>query len=575
MPSANLKHIVVLGHCSQDLAAVAASKAEQDAAYRRAEDSYWSALTIDADHADAYFSLLWFVLYRANWRHLAPLVAELPRFMNAELFSSLSEPRNPSIRPLQSFLLLDGHMQKETMSAFAHDVVEQHGAPPAPPPFAAGLLDALSGAPGARRLRVGYVSSDFGNHPLGHDFQNFFGFHDAKRFEVFAFNIRAAPDTTNWRRRLQESAEHWVDLGRVTDEEAAEDIRSRQVDVLFNLNGYTPGSRNRIFALRPAPIAVMWKGWAGTIGADYVPWLISDKISTPPETAAEQYTEKVLYMPYSYFLNDYMQIHDRLIDLVDEDQLGGPYPMPAEVDQALPAEPQQVPRTKRTFLFCNFNQHYKMDPTSFKVWMGALRRTPRSKLWTLQFPTDTGSVNLAAEGAAAGLGPSRIVSTALLPQDTHLSGKASAHLYLDTFVYNGHTTAADALWAGVPMLTLPGAKQIGRTAAGFAVALGCNDMVAASVKEFEDEACVYQPLFLLISAKFVPCRCRVHVLRRQTCRRRSVAAVCSDLVDFVWIIAFASRVPSAGRLGTALLRMVALLQLLVRVRRLEESSGMH
>ena len=280
-------------------------------------------------------------------------------------------------------------------------------------------------------------------------------------------------------------------------------------------------------------------------------------------------------MPYSYFLNDYMQIHDRLIDLVDEDQLGGPYLMPAEVDQALPAEPQQVPRTKRTFLFCNFNQHYKMDPTSFKVWMGALRRTPRSKLWTLQFPTDTGSVNLAAEGAAAGLGPSRIVSTALLPQDTHLSGKASAHLYLDTFVYNGHTTAADALWAGVPMLTLPGAKQIGRTAAGFAVALGCNDMVAASVKEFEDEACVYQPLFLLISAKFVPYRCRVHVHRRQTCRRRSVAAVCSDLVDFVWIIAFASRVPSAGRLGTALLRMAALLQLLVRVRRLEESSGMH
>eukprot|EP01043_Picozoa_sp_COSAG02_P060550 COSAG02_NODE_7935_length_2779_cov_3.168657_2_plen_152_part_00 len=147
-----------MGHLSQDLAGVATTKKEQDAAHRRAEDSYWSALAVDHDHADAFFSLLWFVLYRANWRMLTPLVAELPRFMHAELFAS-DERRNPSIRPLQSFLLLDGHMQKETMSAFAHDVVELHGAPPAPPPFAAGLVGALSGAPGARRLRVGYVSS--------------------------------------------------------------------------------------------------------------------------------------------------------------------------------------------------------------------------------------------------------------------------------------------------------------------------------------------------------------------------------------------------------------------------------
>ena len=104
------------------------------------------------------------MLYRANWRHYAPLVAELPRFMNAELYSSVNERRNPSIRPLQSFLLLDGRMQKETMAVYAHDVVEQHGSPPAPPPFVAGLQAALSGAQGARRLRVGYVSSVSNSH---------------------------------------------------------------------------------------------------------------------------------------------------------------------------------------------------------------------------------------------------------------------------------------------------------------------------------------------------------------------------------------------------------------------------
>ena len=476
-----------VGETHADLGGAAGSKEGQDAAYRRAEDSYWSALTTDGDHADAYFSLLWFALYRAEWRHLPPLIAELRRFMEAELAVSGSG-RSPSIRPLQSFLLLDGPTQKRTMEVFAHEVVDRSGAPALPPPPPPGLLSALRGVAGARRIRLGYVSSDFGNHPLGRDFQHFFGFHDAEAFEVFAINIRRAADSTHWRSRIVEQVEHWVDVGSVGDEEAAATIRGLGLDVVFNLNGYTPGSRNRIFALRPAPIAVMWKGWAGTIGAEYVPWLVTDRVSSPPELAAAQYTERLLYTPYSYFLNDYAQIHDRLLDTVLEDEIGGPYESPADVDLALPAEGRGVPRTKRTFLFCNFNQHFKLDPAAFAVWVGALRRTPRSKLWMLRFPTDGGAAHLASEAAAAGLAPARLVSTALLPQDTHLSGKASAHLYLDTFVYNGHTTAADALWAGVPMLTLPTAKQIGRTAAGFAVALGCNEMVAASMKEFEDEA---------------------------------------------------------------------------------------
>ena len=113
----------------------------------------------------------------------------------------------------------------------------------------------LRRAAGARRIRLGYVSSDFGNHPLGRDFQHFFGFHDAEAFEVFAINIRRAADSTHWRSRIVEQVEHWVDLGSVGDEEAAATIRGLGLDVVFNLNGYTPGSRNRIFALRPAPIA--------------------------------------------------------------------------------------------------------------------------------------------------------------------------------------------------------------------------------------------------------------------------------------------------------------------------------
>jgi hypothetical protein len=252
--------------------------------------------------------------YRADWRDSSEMLARVPAIVARDLAPPPpGELRHPAIRPLQAFLLLDGQTQTRVMQAYAHDAilipprvpVDIGMLKPGAASAAAACFARMATSPGAKgdRLRVGYVSSDFGDHPLGHDFGHFFGLHDRSRFEVFAFNTRATPDQSMWRRRIVKEVEadpgHWVDVSGVTEDAAAVVIATLRIDVLVNLNGYTPGSRNRIFALRPAPVQVMWKGWAGSIGADYVPWLISDRISSPPEMA-DQYTEKVLYTPYSY-----------------------------------------------------------------------------------------------------------------------------------------------------------------------------------------------------------------------------------------------------------------------------------
>ena len=324
----------LLGEMNADLAGVG-NATRESYYYRQAVDAYWSALTVDPDHSDAFFTLLWFQLYRADWRYGHEMGARVAEFVLKDLAPPPpgATNRNPSIRPLQAFLLLDADLQREVMRSFAHDVVETTGrtfiSSPIPTTPAAAALSIAAARRGwaseagsalepahQRRLKVGYVSSDLGNHPLGHDFGHFFEYHDVEQFEVYAFNTRSRPDPTHWRSKIVDHLrDHWIDLSSLSDEEAARVISSLQLDVLINLNGYTPGSRNAIFAYRPAPVQVMWKGWAGSIGAEYVPFLISDKISSPPEQA-DQYTETLLYTPYSYFLNDYRQTHDRLLEIV-------------------------------------------------------------------------------------------------------------------------------------------------------------------------------------------------------------------------------------------------------------------
>jgi len=258
-----------------------------------------------------------------------------------------------------------------------------------------------------------------------------------------------------WRDRV---AEHCtlLDLSQVRDIEAAAAINQRRMHMIFNIQGYTQGERNEIFALQPSPIQVSYKGFVGTLGADYITHMISDSTVAPPEYQAH-FVEKMLYMPWTYVVNDYRQQHSEFRVLQDD--------KPIEREEyGLPAE--------ATVIYCNFNQQYKIDAPTLKAWVQVLRQVPGSIMWLLRFGTSNAAeVTLRNEAVRMGLDdPERIVFTDTVPRRIHLHVKSLADVFLDTPQYNGHGTATDALWAGIPLVTFPVRKMASRAAASFVYA---------------------------------------------------------------------------------------------------------
>jgi len=317
------------------------------------------------------------------------------------------------------------------------------------------------------RLRVGYVSSDFGNHPLSHLMQSCFGLHDRRKFEVFCYAL-TPDDQSQWRRRIESEAEHFHDISRLMHGDAARLIHQHGIHVLVNLNGYTKGARNEIFALQPAPLQVSYLGFCGSLGADYIQYMVADKVVVP-RRLADKYTESMIYLPHSYFVNDHRQ---SARDVLDPDRC------PSRSDYGLPED---------KFIFCNFNQIYKIDPATFKLWCRILQRVPSSVLWLLRFPA-LGEANIRAAAEANGIAKHRIVFTDVAPKDEHLRRGYLADLFLDTPVCNAHTTACDILWGGTPLITMPGTKMASRVAASLLHAGGLNELVVASPEEYEELA---------------------------------------------------------------------------------------
>lgn len=318
-----------------------------------------------------------------------------------------------------------------------------------------------------QRLRVGYVSSDFGNHPLSHLMQSCFGLHDKSQFEVFCYAL-TPDDQSAWRRRIEGEVEHFHDISRLLHGDAARLIHQHGVHILINLNGYTKGARNEIFALQPAPIQVSYMGFCGTMGADYIQYLVADKVAVP-RALAQHYTEQLVYMPHSYFVNDHKQ---SARDVLDPDKC------PTRTTYGVPED---------KFVFCNFNQIYKIDPATFKMWCRILQRVANSVLWLLRFPA-LGEANILAQAEANGISKRRILFTDVAPKDEHLRRGYLADLFLDTPACNAHTTGCDILWGGTPVITLPGKKMASRVAASLLNAAGLNELVVKSPEEYEELA---------------------------------------------------------------------------------------
>ncbi|THG16613.1 hypothetical protein TEA_025965 [Camellia sinensis var. sinensis] len=311
------------------------------------------------------------------------------------------------------------------------------------------------------RLRIGYVSSDFGNHPLSHLMGSVFGMHNRENVEVFCYAL-SPNDGTEWRLRIQSEAEHFVDVSSMSSDMIARMINDDQIQILVNLNGYTKGARNEIFAMQPAPIQVSYMGFPGTTGASYIHYLVTDEFVSPT-CLSNIYSEKLVHLPHCYFVNDYKQKNRDILD---------PSCTPKRSDYGLPED---------KFIFACFNQLYKMDPEIFVTWCNILKRVPNSALWLLRFPA-AGEMRLRTYAAAEGVQPEQIIFTDVAMKNEHIRRSSLADLFLDTPLCNAHTTGTDILWAGLPMVTLPLEKMATRVAGSLCVATGVGEeMIVNSV----------------------------------------------------------------------------------------------
>jgi protein O-GlcNAc transferase len=309
------------------------------------------------------------------------------------------------------------------------------------------------------KIRIGYVSADFHQHATSYLIAGIFACHDRSKFEVTAFSIGPA-EHSELRKRLESSFDRFSDVGALSDDEIALRIKKAEVDILIDLKGLTQNRRTGIFARRPAPIQVSYLGYPGTMGAAYIDYIVADSILIPA-SQREHYSEKIVYLPHSYQANDAQrEISGRLF---------------SRAECGLP---------EREFVFCCFNNSYKILPHVFDCWMRLLAQVEGSVLWLLQ-DNDTAAKNLRKEAVARGVNADRLVFAGRLPLPEHLARHRLADLFLDTLPCNAHTTASDALWAGLPVLTEIGETFAGRVAASLLNAIGLSELIAKTQDEYE------------------------------------------------------------------------------------------
>ena len=292
------------------------------------------------------------------------------------------------------------------------------------------------------RVRIAYVSSDFRQHPMSFLIAGFIEKQDRNRFEVIGISLQAE-DPSEIGQRMKHAFDKYFDVSQMADEKVANLIRELEVDIAVDLNGYTRNGRTNIFAQRPAPIQVSYMGFPGTMGAEYIDYIIADKTVISAEMSP-WFLEKIVWMPNTYWV----------------------------ADQKLPTGLKKSSRSavglpENSFVFCCFNQQYKILPDIFDCWMRVLNRVNRSVLWLLE-DNATATKNLKSGAARRGVDPDRLVFAPRIPMPEHLARHSCADLYLDTLPYNGHTTASDALRTGLPVLTQIGETFASRVAASSA-----------------------------------------------------------------------------------------------------------
>jgi len=309
------------------------------------------------------------------------------------------------------------------------------------------------------RIRVAYLSNNFHESAMTYLLAGMFERHDRSRFEVSAISF--GPERNSpMRRRLKNAFEHFIDVHRGGDQEIADLLRHNEIDIAVDLMGFTADNRLNVFARRPAPIQVNYMGYPGTMAAPYIDYLIADQ-TVIPDTARPFYREQIVWLPNSYFITDGGQA------IAEQ--------TPTRVQCGLP---------ETGFVFCCFNSNYKILPEIFDIWMRLLGAVENSVLWLIE-TNATATANLQREAENRGITPERLIFAGKADLPDHLGRHRLADLCIDTVPCNAHTTASDALWAGLPVLTCVGTTLAGRVAASLLEAVGLPELITNSHEDYE------------------------------------------------------------------------------------------
>ena len=311
------------------------------------------------------------------------------------------------------------------------------------------------------RLRIGYLSSDFHEHATASLLVGMIERHDRERFACFGYSY-GPDDGTPMRRRMVQAFDAFTDVRELDHGAAADRIAADGIDILIDLKGYTQDARTEILALRPAPIQVNYLGYPGTMGASFIDYLVADAFIIP-DHHRDLYDEKIATLAHCYQPND---------------ALRAVAPVPDRRAVGLP---------ENAFVFCSFNNTYKITPDVFSVWMRLLRAVPNAVLWLLD-AADAVAGNLKREAAARGVDPDRLIFAPRIPSDQHIARMVVADLFLDTLPVNAHTTASEALWVGLPVLTCVGESFVSRVAGSLLHTMGAPELVTESLEAYESKA---------------------------------------------------------------------------------------
>jgi protein O-GlcNAc transferase len=309
------------------------------------------------------------------------------------------------------------------------------------------------------RIRIAYLSADFHRHPVAYLMAGLFEAHDKSRFEITAISF--GPDSKDdMRTRLENSFDHFIDVRSQSDRDVALLVKELEIDIALDLKGYTERGRTGILALRAAPVQVNFLGYPGTMGADYIDYILADRFVIPKEWHSF-YTEKVAYLPDTYQANDSKR---RISEYT-----------PTRADAGLP---------ETGFVFCSFSDSYKITPPVFDAWMRLLHQIAGSVLWLLE-GNAAAIRNLRRHAEKRGVAPDRLVFAPRVKLEDHLARHRLAGFFLDTLPYNAHTTASDALWAGLPVATCVGSSFAGRVAGSLLNAVGLPELITDNLEDYE------------------------------------------------------------------------------------------